>query len=181
MKPISEILDYYQEDMDAVVEWCESVYITHFSRYFDGERKLYKRLQSNSQPITDSELEDILTNLPLHLFSASEQLSKLRMKHEVVKLKNKELSSKKTSGYASSTEDTSASSAIENQLMSSAFLTVIERVEKEIAFSRELIMSAKKIWDSRRRTDSVNPVNEISIPDDLPEYKQVPSKQSYIK
>ena len=41
-------------------------------------------------------------------------------------------------------------------------------------------MSAKKIWDSRRRTDTSNPVSEMSSVDKLPDYSVSSKYKSYI-
>ncbi|WP_302320422.1 hypothetical protein, partial [uncultured Duncaniella sp.] len=60
-----------QEDIDSVVSWCNKLYDDNFATYFKGERELFERLQSKTHPITDEELEWILTSLPLELFSVS--------------------------------------------------------------------------------------------------------------
>ena len=49
----------------------------------------------------------------------------------------------------------------EYTILSNALETLITRVDSEISFSRELIMSAKKIFDARRNTEQVNPINPI--------------------
>lgn len=184
MKKLSSVSEYYRANMDDVLLWCDSIYQSEFAEYFDSERTLYSKLKSKQKLITDGELEDILTTLPLQLFSVSEHLSNLRIKYEVVKLgiKEKVAFAEKSSSASTATarKEEANTSVIEDQLLSLAYATLIDRVEKEISFSRELIMSAKKIWDARRRTDTVNPVSEgtLATPsDELPRY--VPG--AYIK
>ena len=51
--------------------------------------------------------------------------------------------------------------------MSIIYTAVVTRVEIDIAFSKELIMGARKVWDARRRSEDA-PVGEI--PPELPDY-----------
>lgn len=187
MDKMTDIVSYYNENMNDVTSFCDQIYLEEFAPYFDDERRLYKRLESTSTPITDAELEDILTNLPLRMFTVSEKVSQLRIKHEVVKIGTKEKARNIEANSSASTQtarkEEAAYSVLGDQLLAMAYSAVLERVEKEISYSRELIMSAKKIWDARRNTDGVNPVSENTIPEsndvsDLPEY---PAGGRYIK
>lgn len=66
-----------------------------------------------------------------------------------------------------------------DRFLVSAYDSLYERVSRQITFSKELIMSCKKIWDARRNSDQ-NPMPSVSETD-LPEY-QAPNKPStYIK
>lgn len=171
---LKSIENNMQPDIDAVTTWCDDIYAEWFSSYFNSSRILFDRLKSKDKPISDEELSWILIQLPLQLFSASEALSKFRISQEVIKLKTKEIemSIKGTAGTLQT---------IDNKILIMAYAGIISRVESEISFSRELIMGAKKVWDSRRSTEGVHPVGEVdgNPPIILPEYKTLP--KDYIK
>lgn len=172
--------DYYIDDVDAVYNWCNEMYLNKFSRYFDIVHKLYSRFNSINSPITDEELESILIDIPLQLFSASEELNKFRLQSSVIKLKKKEKKSNimNNISLASLSSETKRKEeadvlTIEDEILVMAVSSVITRVENDISFSRELIMGAKKIWDGRRSTEQSNPVSEVpesEVKDDLPDY-----------
>ena len=128
----------------------------------------------------------------MELFSVAELLNKLRLQVEVIKLNNKEQiesikSQMKEEGAQLELTKTEiqecinqriASQMLEFEVLLSVHNTVISRVENEQTFSKELIMGAKKVWDSRRSAENSNPVKEV-IPD-LPEYDITANKQ-YVK
>lgn len=173
MRDIRLVQQENEDDVIAVTSWCDEMYDGIFAPYFKDVRKLYKRLQSKSRPITDDELEEILTMLPLNLFSVSESLNKFRTELEVHKMKMKQ----KKKEYVDSSIETSETRRtadaqyrlIEDELLCTAYSNVIARVEGEVSFSRELIMSAKKLWDGRRGGERVNPVSEGTT-EPLPDY-----------
>lgn len=180
MKAIKDILSEHISDMDDVNQWCQEQYESQFQPHFIHQKQLYIRLQDTQHPITDSELSLILMNIPLELFLVSEQISRMRTDLAVVKLKLKE---KLVESEAKSTATTKAQrredaelSCLSDQLLITAYESLIDRVEHEVSFSRELIMGAKKLWDARRRTEISNPVSEVN-PDELPDYKP----NAYIK
>lgn len=182
---LDKVQSNIQGDMDAVVAWCNEIYDTQFSSYFEEERELYGRLKCKDRPITDEELSQILTIAPLNLFSVAEHLNKLRLRQEVIKLKNKQ---KKADIIKMSLEKTDTKKSaeanlltLEDELLSTAYSSIITRVENEISFTRELIMSAKKLWDARRRTESVNPVSEVNAPEDGSTPYNVYRPSTYIK
>lgn len=160
-----------QEDVESVTKWCEELYKKNFAVYFNRQRELYKRLQSKTRPITDDELEDILTSIPLDLFTVSEKLTSLKTSHEVIKLRNKQKMSdlKKKSTATTMTERTEDAEIqmIEEKLLDTAYQSVISRIDNEISFSRELIMGAKKVWDRRRQTENANPIG-TTVPQSAP-------------
>lgn len=163
----------YAESVDAVDVWVQAEYTTNFSQFFTEQRELYERVKSQVRPISDEDLEAILVDIPLQLFSAAESINAYRLRLETIKLKYKEreskfvrLSSEKTD--AKKKEDAQLK-MIEDKLLITSVTSVITRVENEISFSRELIMSAKKLWDSRRRSEVSNPVSPINV-DNLPDY-----------
>lgn len=90
MRDIRLVQQENEDDVIAVTSWCDEMYDGIFAPYFKDVRELYKRLQSKSRPITDDELEEILTMLPLNLFSVSESLNKFRTELEVHKMKMKQ-------------------------------------------------------------------------------------------
>lgn len=108
----------------------------------------------------------------------------MRASCEVVKLKRKE---KRSKSYmqSSARNDVGRSadadaSVVEDDILLLAFSTIIQRVENEISFCRELIMGAKKVYDRRKATESASPINPpmgAGVKHDLPDY---PS-QTYIK
>ena len=174
MNDIKTIINtHYQSDITSMESWCNEMYDRKFKQAFNGVHEMFARMQSTLKPIADSELEWILTMLPMELFSVSEELNKMRLETEVIKLKNKTMKSefmKQEDPKLSATvrNENVASKMVECEIVLSAYNSVITRVENEISFSKELIMGAKKIWDSRRRGESSNPVKEVKP---LPEYK----------
>lgn len=137
-----------KDDIDAVEAWCTEKYDSYFKSYFEKTLELKHRLEDKDKPITDDELSYIMIDVPLNLIEVSELVSSMRVSQETLKLRNK------------SDEFKNAEDKMYRELLSSAYNYVINRVEREISFSRELIMGAKKIWDARRRTEIVNPINE---------------------
>lgn len=154
-----------EEDITSVKDWCEELYQNNFASYFSRQRALYQRMESKTHPITDEELEDILTSMPLDLFTVSEKLTSLKTSHEVIKMRNKQKMStlKKSSTATTLTERTEDAEIqmIEEKLLDTAYESIISRVEQEISFSRELIMGAKKIWDRRKQNEDTNPVGNV--------------------
>ena len=167
------VYDGVKEDIESVTELSNKIYNKYFAGYFKEEKKLFERLKSSTQPITDDELEWILTTLPLELFSVSEALSQFQISKAVVKLRAKqdEVERIKLSPETSETKrkEDAAYQMLEHKLLLTLYGSVSNRVENELSFSRELIMSAKKIWDSRRQTEVSNPVGEITE-QELPAY-----------
>lgn len=172
---LQKTLDNISGDIQEVNDWADSQYREYFSDYFQGESALYKKLRSNHAKIKDSELEWILTVLPLELFSVSEQLSKLKTAQEVIKLHIKQVERDYVKSHSEGSEtkrkEEAAALTSEDRLLVTVYDSIIERVGRQLAFSKELIMSAKKIWDARR-SDGI-PIYDIpdSGSDNLPEYK----------
>ena len=188
---IDDIFKEVSADADAAQSWAEHLYLKSFATYFADVKDLYKSLSSKKRPITDAELEEILTTLPLQLITVSEVLSQFKISKEVVTLtlKQKEADHIKNSSATSVTQkkEEAATAVLEYKLVQTVYATVISRVENEISFSRELIMSAKKIWDARRSTDNVNPTGNVTTDSsELPDYAynssaSVGGGQTYIK
>lgn len=173
---LQKTLDKLSPDISEVNEWVESEYNKYFAGYFKGEVDLYKRMKSSESPLTDEELSWILTDLPLELFSVTEQLSKLKTAQEVIKLHIKQtereyIKDPNNEGSQTQKREDAAALTLKDKLLVDVYDTLAERVSRQMTFSKELIMSAKKIWDARR-ADGI-PLLDINIPADLsnlPEY-----------
>lgn len=181
MLNLQEVENSYSDDLSSTVQWCDEIYESNFSKFFKEQRELFSRLKSKSRPITDTELEWILTEVPMNLFDVSEVLNTFQMKQEVIKLQSKqkesELIRSSTEPSDSKRREEASSKLLEDKVLLLAYSNVISRVEKEMSYSRELIMSAKKIWDGRRTTEHSNPVGDVDPGQNLPDY----TGKSYIK
>lgn len=165
-------LNSIQSDINEVNDWAESEYNKYFAEYFKGEKDLYDRLKSKTDPITDDELEWILTDLPLELFSVTEQLSKLQISQQVIKLsiKQKEREYIATAeGSQTQKKEEAQALTMEDKLLVDVYDSIVERVSRQMTFSKELIMSAKKIWDARR-SDGIPLPEIVTREDELPDY-----------
>ena len=161
MSDISRALESLKEDFDSADKLVNEIYDKYFAKYFAKERDMYSKFRDADKPITDKELEWIITSLPLDLFSASNALAQFKQHNEIVKLKIKQRKNK---------DDNIDGLDEEYKLMSIIYSSVITRIEQEISFSKELIMGAKKVWDARR-TSEVAPLAEVAPKIDLPDYK----------
>lgn len=186
MKSIQEVLGEYKEDMSAVETFYNDMYSSNFETHFKDVKTLYTRMKSKARPIADDELEAILTMLPMELFAASEKLNDLRLDYEVIKLKNKQkmetarnklIQDAATKGLSKTAQQEYtarmlSAEMVEYEVVLSAYTALIQRVESEQSFARELIMGAKKIYDSRRNSELSNPVGEVTPKSsELPEYR----------
>lgn len=162
----------------------DEIYENMFLECFEHVRNLAKRMRSNVVPIKDEELQWILVTLPLELFTVSESLNKLRLELELTKLDVKDcISSMRAYSKNDSDSDVSHLNEILRNLQQDVaiYTSVIQRVENEISFSRELIMGAKKVWDSRRNSEASNPVSEVVVTPELPDYEPGTKPDSYIR
>lgn len=171
----------YLEKLDEICAVRDEMYAEIFSELFSRVTELYQRFRSEIRPITDDELETILTEIPLRLFTVSERLADIRMRMSVTKLENKHKRTSLIKSYIISPEyDGYSQSAIrefvsnraddemrDDEIAVMVYSSLIDRIEGEISFSRELIMGAKKLWDARR-SNATNPVAPV-VPE-LPEY-----------
>ena len=188
----------YKESIDDIQNWCDEEYNKNFRYCFDRVRSIKDSMNSESRPISDFELEWVLTDLPLNLFTISEALNRYKLDQEVVKLKKKEIKLElETSAKElveqgtigkSDTKSWVDANLSEHDIVIAAFNSIVSRVESEISFSKELLMGCKKIWDSRRRAESSNPVGDVVLNPDienLPDYTSTgyvrsTQKNSYI-
>lgn len=179
MKLDTFIQDNYSEYINDIQQWVDHQYDTAFKSCFDAVNEIHKNMQTQSRQITDTELEWTLTELPMQLFSISENLNKLRLDYEVIKLRKKAIKVEFDKKAAEMVKDSKLAKSevkswvdaelVDHDILIAAYNSLITRVESEISFSRELIMGCKKIWDARRKTENVNPVSEVT-PETLPKY-----------
>lgn len=185
----SFIQENYQEYIDDIEQWVDSQYNQHFKKCFDSVRDIHKSMKSQTRTISDGELEWILTELPMQLFSISESLNKVRLDAEVIKLRKKTVKAEleKTAAAMVKSDELAKTDVkgwvdtelADHDILLSAYTSLISRVESEISFSKELIMGCKKIWDSRRRTENSNPVGEVTLNQDIPSYSSYKSDGRY--
>lgn len=164
-------LDKVQDDLFEVLgdtsTWCEDQYSKIFSKYFEGVMELYEKVSSDGSKLSDDELEWILTSLPLKMIAVSEQLSQYRLNNECLKLYIKKIESDAIKDSEAKTmsakRDEASQIVMEYKILSSAYSSISSRVENEINFSREFIMTAKKIWDSRAKVYEGSPVSTTDL------------------
>lgn len=204
MSKLGALADLYSADISDAKEFCDELYNDRFKGYFEDLKDLGERLKASYTPISDAELEGMLTVLPLQLIDVSEKLNAIKLEAETIRLKMKDHKRRRTvelsegdmySNNGVKMSETSKREWIakgvdaemaDHELLLSAYTSVIDRVEREISMSRELIMGVKKIWDGRRATEVVNPVGEVVPPgDELPDYpgpiNMNKSMKTYIK
>ena len=171
----------YSEKLDEICAVRDELYEEIFAELFSRVTELYQRFKSEVRPITDEELETILTELPLRLFTVSERLADIRMRMSVTKLENKHKRIALMQTYSIEPEYEGLSQTAVRELVSTrvddemrddeiavmVYSSLIDRIEGELSFSRELIMGSKKLWDARRN-HATNPVAPV-VPE-LPEY-----------
>ena len=156
---------YFKGEIDGAIEWCYNLYVKDFEDVFKDVLELYDGMDSEFRSISDSELEWIITGLPLELFAVSESLNNMKLGEQVIRLKTKELKS-----VPESESELSEVEFCEFEILKAIHASAINRVENQITFCKELIMGAKKVWDSRRAAEKANPVSEVAL-DDLPAYR----------
>ena len=164
----------YQKDIDAVINYQNDIYGTMFSEYFSDVKKLSDVIKNSGyKSPSDEVLEIILMDVPLKLFDVSEKLNQLELTLQVLKLELKEKkiylknSLEVQDMNATQTSEYISSKTIEDELMISIYSKLIDRVNSQISYSKELIMSAKKLWDRRKDAEAAMPVAPVD-PADVP-------------
>ena len=180
----TSIESQYQQDIDAVIQYQNEVYDTMFSKEFSEVKRLSDMIKkSGYKSPSDEILEIILMDVPLKMFDVAEKLNQLELTLQVLKLKLKEKKIElKHDEIARNMNSTMLSefvseNTIEDELMISIYSKLIERVNSQISYSKELIMSAKKLWDRRKEAESampVAPVDPAAVPYDPNESKKRP-------
>lgn len=158
----------YQGDIDAVIKYQNEVYDKMFSKEFSEVKSLSDMIKkSGYKSPSDEVLEIILMDVPLKLFDVAEKLNQLELTLQVLKLKLKEkkieLKHDENVRNMNSTmlSEFVSENTIEDELMISIYSKLIERVNSQISYSKELIMSAKKLWDRRKEAESAMPVTPV--------------------
>lgn len=158
----------YQEDINAVIKYQNEVYDKMFSKEFSEVKSLSDMIKkSGYKSPSDEVLEIILMDVPLKLFDVAEKLNQLELTLQVLKLKLKErkieLKHDENVRNMNSTmlSEFVSENTIEDELMISIYSKLIERVNSQISYSKELIMSAKKLWDRRKEAESAMPVTPV--------------------
>lgn len=158
----------YQKDIDAVIKYQNKVYDKMFSKEFSEVKSLSDMIKkSGYKSLSDEVLEIILMDVPLKLFDVAEKLNQLELTLQVLKLKLKErkieLKHDENVRNMNSTmlSEFVSENTIEDELMISIYSKLIERVNSQISYSKELIMSAKKLWDRRKEAESAMPVTPV--------------------
>lgn len=166
MSTITNAMAALKDDFQAADDVVSEIYNKYFSSYFSKVDEMYKRFQDKSVSITDTELEWIMTALPLELMSASGALAQFKQHNEIIKLtiKQRKADSKQ--------EDIDE----EYKLMNIVYNCVISKVENKLSFSKELIMGAKKVWDARKHTEQVNPIKDVNS---MPDYQPIKRQPIY--
>lgn len=157
----------YLDTVQDVSDICDKIYKNNFDQFSKTNQSLYAKLYNRTTPIATEDLEHIIIDLPLCLIDVSEQVSKLQVSLDSIKLRLKKAAPTADNGVTINTID----DEVEYKLLSAVLSSVIERVSREISFSRELIMGAKKLWDSRKASESASPIGPVSQPVKLPDYK----------
>lgn len=177
-----------QEDLQAIEEWVDSIWEAKFEPSFAEARSLYSKLKNADVPISDTDLERIITILPLDMLEAAEHLNQLRLSSETFKLLNKDkettLLRDRPDGMSVSDHKQMVELAMtERKLLTAAYNAIITRAENQMTFCREMIMSAKKIFDSRRSTEKAVPIGAPNTEDSAPSLPSYSGgrQQSYIK
>ena len=171
---IDDLLNEHYNELPDIHIWIENRYNEIFGEAFTKMREAHKHMKSELRPISDSELEWALTELPMELFDVAESLNKLRLDYEVVKLENKRKRREIISNVdkmqctqpQTTRADYVAAYMAEYEIVACAYEALITRVENEISYSKEFIMGCKKVWDARRRGEQVNPISPV-----IPDYK----------
>lgn len=171
------VQENYAEYINDIASWVDAQYNKNFRCCFDAVRRIHQKMESQIRTISDVELEWILTELPMMLFSISESLNRVKLESEVIKLRKKSIKAETEKKAAELVKEGQLVKAdvkswvdtelVDHDVLLSAYTSLIGRVDSEISFSKELIMGCKKIWDSRRKTENSNPVGEV-VPSNQP-------------
>lgn len=169
---IDQIEMSHMEDFQEIDTWLSKRYDSTFKQYFEGQRNIHKRILNSDTKITNEELEKIIIDIPLMLIEVAEEINKYKLRIESLKLnmKSRQIAMK----HSVENLDEIEVENLNNKLLIAAYQMLIQRVEKEMSYSRELIMGAKKVWDSRINSDTIIPTGPVDRTDPLaglPDYK----------
>lgn len=171
---IQDIEAKHGAEFSEIDDWMNNRYNSDFKHYFEGQRNIHKRILNSESKITNEELEQVMIDIPLMLIDVAEKVNMYKLRIESIKLnmKRRRITSINEDIYIS--ESMLDVQDIDDKLLVAAYQMLIQRVEKEMSYTRELIMGAKKVWDSRKNGDSVVPIMPDSQEDPLsglPDYR----------
>lgn len=167
----------FMDEIGDITDWVDSQYRDYFWDAFSVLDELATRFESDYAPISDADLERIMTDLPLMLIDASERLNAYKLKSEAIKLKitNVEYAASEavSGGTKQEREKYVKASSMNYKLLQCAYSSLIDRVDRKLVYSKELIMGAKKVWTARKQADpaTVAAENRDSGLDTLPDYR----------
>ena len=157
----------FSEAVGDVRLWCEDEYRRVFSKYFEGVPDLYDKVSTSRSKLSDDDVEWVLADLPLQLIAVSEELSQYKLNIECLKLfikqKEAEFAQQSDKKSVSARREEATLKVSEYNMLLKAYSCVYSRVDNQINFARELVMSCKKIWDSRRKVYCANPVSPLDL------------------
>lgn len=177
LENVADMDKTFMQEIGDITDWVNSQYRDYFGDVFSFLDDLSARFQSEYVPVSDSDLERIMTDLPLMLIDASERLNAYKLKSEAIKLKiaNVEYAaSEAVSGGTKQERDKYVKvSSMNYKLLQCAYSSLIDLVDRKLVYSKELIMGAKKVWTDRKQADpaTIAAENPDSGVDSLPEYK----------
>lgn len=178
--------DKYSNTLSDLLVYYDDIYKTLFAPIFDEVSAIKYSLTDKYQPITDAELEWVITALPLELFEVSESLNKITLIYQAIKVCNKDVRLQEQKSLndmlalgeidltKSEIKDTLDSICTKYDMLPLVYKSIIDRVESQISLSKELIMGCKKVWDARRSAEESSPINPVDtdkqVENDLPVY-----------
>lgn len=169
---LTTLMNNCEGELKEISDMAEEIYQKNFSDFFKVPRELSEKLTKGSD-ISDTALEDVLITTPLKLFEGSEALNKFRLSLEVLKTRVKsnksEISKRYVEEHKISGEKYTQAQLTQyveeetfgDNLLVTLYDSVIKRVENEMSFTKELIMSAKKLYSAR--VENVMPIGEVDI------------------
>ena len=89
MSDITRAVESLKEDFESADALVDQIYNRYFGPYFKEMNSNFLRFRDADVPITDKELEWIITSLPLKLFSVANALAQFKQHNEIVKLTTK--------------------------------------------------------------------------------------------
>ena len=90
MLDISKATELLQADFDAADTLVDELYDKYFATYFKRTSDLEAKFRDTEVPITDDQLEQIITAIPLDIYLVSGNLAQFKQHFEIVKLTNKQ-------------------------------------------------------------------------------------------
>ena len=167
----------FNEEIGGISDWVESQYNQYFAKDFEIVRNLQAAFNSETKQISDTDLERIMTELPIRMAEASEHLNSYKLKANALKLKtsvtrNELMDTAEGGTKAEKTEAVNAA-LLNYDLLACAYDGIISRVDRELVYAKELIMGAKKVWTARTRAteDTAQSEPPLDSEGNLPEYR----------